>query len=351
MPRPKKNGQRYKGIQGKSGYLYILISTNEIEDGVVKRKVKWISTGLKDNKENLSKAIEIRNNLYNTYTYSKKKSIYFDKNIVMEDLLPFYLIDRKRELADTTYAAYEYKSRHILEYFRNVRIRDITEVYIKEFLDSLFTDKNLSKRTVKDIRTVFCNIMDYAVANDIIHSNPVNNTEISKQLADKYSGKGNFDDDFFSYDEAMLFMEKIRGKPLSELFYLTLVFGLRREEVLGLRWSAIDFKNKLLYINHTVTKGTTVVRKNSTKTVSSNRSYLLTDDQITMLKNLKQKEKEYKEKYKDKYNDNDYIFKNEKGSPYYPDHPSKVFRKIIKEISEMMGRILPPVTADADEDK
>ena len=173
----------------------------------------------------------------------------------MEDLLPFYLIDRKRELADTTYAAYEYKSRHILEYFRNVRIRDITEVYIKDFLDSLFTDKNLSKRTVKDIRTVFCNIMDYAVAKEIIHSNPVNNTEISKQLADKHSGKGNFDDDFFSYDEAMLFMEKIRGKPLSELFYLTLVFGLRREEVLGLRWSAIDFKNKLLYINHTVTKG------------------------------------------------------------------------------------------------
>ncbi len=71
---------------------------------------------------------------------------------------------------------------------------------------------------------------------------------------------------------------------------MTLFFGLRREEVLGLRWQAIDFKNKIMKINHTVTKGTTITMANTTKTVSSAREYPLTDEQIEMFQKLKDKE-------------------------------------------------------------
>ena len=37
MARPKKNGKRAKGIQGKKGYLYIVISNVVIKDGVKKK--------------------------------------------------------------------------------------------------------------------------------------------------------------------------------------------------------------------------------------------------------------------------------------------------------------------------
>ncbi|MBQ7558105.1 MAG: hypothetical protein IJT00_08575, partial [Lachnospiraceae bacterium] len=81
-----------------------------------------------------------------------------------------------------------------------------------------------------------------------------------------YSKEKNTDEEFFSYEEAQHFLGKIKDHELYEMFYLTLVFRLRREEILGLRWSAIDFKDKTMAINHTVTRGTTVNRANTTKT-------------------------------------------------------------------------------------
>ena len=69
---------------------------------------------------------------------------------------------------------------------------------------------------------------------------------------------------------------------------------MRREEVLGLKWSAVDFDNKKLFVKHTVTKGTTINRLNVTKTAASYRYYPLTDSQVEMFRALKEKEKQYK---------------------------------------------------------
>ncbi len=46
MARPKKDGRRANGIQGKSGYLYIVITQNTVKDGVKKGEKKWISKSL-----------------------------------------------------------------------------------------------------------------------------------------------------------------------------------------------------------------------------------------------------------------------------------------------------------------
>ena len=58
---------------------------------------------------------------------------------------------------------------------------------------------------------------------------------------------------------------------------LAAFYGLRREEVLGLRWKAIDFEENTITINHTVTQieenGKTVtVASDTTKTKSSMRT-------------------------------------------------------------------------------
>ena len=136
-------------------------------------------------------------------------------------------------------------------------------------------------------------------------------------------------------EEAQYFLSKVKDHELYELFYLTLFFGLRREEILGLRWSAIDLNNKTMSINHTVTKGTIVNRTNTTKTASSAREYPLTDEQVEMFSQLKDKEKTNRKLFGNSYFDNDYVFKHADGSLYYPDYPTKAFRKIIKKIQEL----------------
>ncbi len=46
---------------------------------------------------------------------------------------------------------------------------------------------------------------------------------------------------------------------MQAMVYVTLYYGLRRSEVLGLRWSAVDFDRNTLTLNHTV-----VTTKNGT---------------------------------------------------------------------------------------
>ena len=65
MARPKKNGRRATGIQGKSGYLYIITHNHIIKDGVKTREKVWIATGLKDTPERVARmCVEVFDGIY-----------------------------------------------------------------------------------------------------------------------------------------------------------------------------------------------------------------------------------------------------------------------------------------------
>lgn len=330
MARPKKDGKRATGIQGKSGRLYIVIAQNTVKDGIKKPEKKWVATGLADTPENVKKASEIRKKLLNN-----KEALTADRNVTVTEYTDLFLNRKKREISDTTYSSYFYKSKRIKEYFGTIKVRDVNEVIVENFLDSLFEEHHVQQRTVKDLKVLLGGIFEQAVKEGIIAYNPVKEVLINKNLAIKYSKEKNTDEEFFSYEEAQYFLGKMKDHELYEMFYLTLFFGLRREEILGLRWSAIDFKDKTMAINHTVTRGMTVNRANTTKTSSSAREYPLTDEQIEMFNQLKKKESSNRKLFGNGYQDNDYIFKHADGTLYYPDYPSKVFSKLIKKMPEL----------------
>ncbi|MCR5776262.1 MAG: site-specific integrase [Lachnospiraceae bacterium] len=314
--------------------MYIVTSQVVIKDGIKKSEKKWIATGLADTPENVKKASEARAKLLNNTTTTT-----IDHNVSLADYVDHILEKKKREVTDTTYSAYFYRGRRIKEFFGKSKLRDIKEKMIERFLDALFLTHNAQPRTVKDTKVLFRNIMEQAVKDGIITYNPVKEVVINKDLAIKYAKDKTVGDDFFSYDEAQLFLDQTKNHELYELFYLTVFFGLRREEILGLRWSAIDFKNKTMRICHTVTKGTTITRANSTKTSSSDREYPLTDEQIEMFHQIKEKENKYRDLFGKEYIENDYIFKHQDGSLYYPDYPTKAFRKLIKKMPELPQNI------------
>lgn len=334
MARLKKDGKRATGIQGKKGFLYIVSSHPVIKDGIKKSEKKWISTGLSDTPENVKKAIEIRRTLLN------RNVMYItDRNITFSDYIDIILRNKKREVSDTTYSAYCQRANHIKHFFKKVKVKEIDETLVEAFLDDLFITRHLQQRTVKDIKVFLGLVLEEATKEGLVSYNPSKNVIINKNLAVEYSKEKNTDDEFFSYEEAQLFLFIAKDHPLYELFYVSLFFGLRREEVLGLRWSAINFKDKTMRINHTVTKGTKINRSNSTKTESSNRLYPLTDEQIEMFINLRKKEDDSRRLFGKEYVDNDYIFKHIDGSLFYPDYPTKAFGKLIKKHPELPQRI------------
>ena len=313
MARPKKSGKRATGIQGRSGYLYIIKNNYIIKDGSKTFEKQWISTGLKDTPENIKKASEMRSRLLN-----KKEVKSTDRNISLSKYADGFLGKKKREVSDTTLSSYFYRTNRIKNYFGDTKVKDVNETMVENFLDDMFTAYHVQYRTVKDTKVLLSSILEQAVKEGLIASNPAKEVVINKNLANKYAKEKDTDEEFFSYEEAQHFLDVIKDHELYELFYVTLFFGLRREELLGLRWSALDFKNKTMSINHTVTRGTVINRVNSTKTDSSAREYPLTDEQIAMFKRLKEKETEYRQLCGNNYYESDYIFKHVDGSLLVP---------------------------------
>lgn len=331
MARKRKDGRRAEGIQGRKGRLYYIITQQEVIDGKKISKRVWCATGLQDKDENISKAVEMREKRLS----SAGNALSVDREVPMKTYVNLYLAKKRRTIADTTYSGYFYRGNRIIDFFDEIKVRSVSKVNVEQFLDHLITDCESQERTVKDIKTLLSGIMDQAVRDGLIAINPVKEATMNKTLILKHAKVKNDDDDFFSFKEAQLFLTIAESHELYELFFVTLFFGLRREEVLGLRWSCVDFDAKEFRVNHTVTKGMTVNRVNSTKTATSARTYPLTEEQVKMFKHLKAKETENRDLFGSAYHDNDYIFKHEDGSLYYPDYPTKAFGKLIKAHPEL----------------
>ena len=108
-------------------------------------------------------------------------------------------------------------------------------------------------------------------------------------------------------------------------------YGLRRSEVLGLKWDSINFASGIVTIKHTVVRFSTVVEKDSTKNASSFRSYPLTAEIKEILLQLKQQENENRKLFGKDYNESDYIFKWADGKPFAPDYVTRNFSQLLKK--------------------
>ncbi len=331
MARKKKDGRRAQGIQAKKGMLYIVVSRSGLNNGEKVFTKKWVATGLTDTPDNVNRAEEMRRAIL-----SKGRDVLTtDYDVTMSEYVDLFLEKIKRSISDTTYSGYLYRGKRIKDFFGLTKIRSVTKNDVEQFLDHLITHCKNQERTVKDTKTFLNSVLDQAVKDTLIADNPATSATLNKRLLENNAKEKNDDDTFFSYQEAQYFLSISETHPLYELFYVALFFGLRREEVLGLRWSCINFKAKEFHISHTVTRGTTVNRLNRTKTRSSKRTYPLTDDQIKLFRHLKSEEEKNRKLFGRAYTDTEYVFKHQDGSLYYPDYPSKALKKIIKEHAEL----------------
>ena len=126
-----------------------------------------------------------------------------------------------------------------------------------------------------------------------------------------------------STEEAQKLVEAFKGHYLYEAVVLALYYGLRKEEVIGLRWSAIDFNNNVIRIEHTVVKSLTIAESDEMKTNSSFAIFPMLPGVREMLLALKEKKSPY----------TDYVFTNRKGTSYIrPDVLTRAFQRRLKKM-------------------
>lgn len=122
---------------------------------------------------------------------------------------------------------------------------------------------------------------------------------IIKSIKIERPKKFQFTGDFYTLDELHLLFEKSKNDQLELVILITSFYGLRRSEVLGLKWSSIDFEKNIITIKHKVLqrnakKNRTMLLKDKTKNKSSYRSLPLLPVIADVLKKYEKKIKENK---------------------------------------------------------
>ena len=319
-------------LQKKNGMFYVVLNYRD-ENG--KRKTPWISTNLpvRGNKKRAENfMLDVRRNFVppNVQRIEEREAMQ-KGDILFTDFLLKWLRVAKSTVKLTTYASYEMMAtRIIIPYFEilNIKLKELTTEDIQEFYSAQL--ERVSANTVIHYHAVIHRALKYAVKIKTIQSNPAVNVERPRK--EKFIGS------FYDKKEINTLFDSIQGHPLEVAIKLAAFYGLRREEIIGLKWTAIDFENNTLTIQHTVTEcnldGKHIeVASDTAKTDSSLRTMPLVTNFREMLLAKKEKQEHYRKlcgrSYCKEYLD--YIFVNEMGERWKPRYLSDGFKRILEQ--------------------
>ena len=330
-------------VQINKGYYFIVFNMYN-EYG--KRKPEWHSTGLKvDNNERKNNQIRkqaekmlneelVRVNAENSFSNKlntiAKNSKY--SNMLFSDYMLEWLENIKPKVVQSTYIGYEQVVKgRLCPYFKSKKIKliDLRPRDIQDFINYLYKQR-LKGSTIAHYTSNMNTALKEAVIAEIIPSNPMDRIESVKKEV--------YIPEFYTDDELIELIEVIKTQKLELPLTLGIIYGLRREEILGLTWNAIDLKNKSITIRKTVGRGkydgvTQFLIKDIPKNKSSYRTLPMFDFIADLLK-----------KYKEKYKLNEKIFGNtyitdykdficlmDNGELVKPDYVDRTFSRILKE--------------------
>ena len=258
-------------LQVKSGKFYMVL--NSTENG--KRKQRWISTGLPE-KGNKRKAEQM---LREQLVQEREEESLPQPDMLVADCIRHWLSCVERRVDAVTYLGYlNTAEKQVLPYFdaNGLTLQGCTVKALQAYFDEksrsgrLDGKGGLSAKTMRHHRNIIRQSLAEAVKENLLTSNPCDYVELPRHER--------FEAAFYSADQIQHLFDVMEGDPLLPLVKITALYGLRRSEVLGLKWDSVDFKNDILLIRHTVCKMMTRIEKDKTKTQSSRRSFPLTPD-------------------------------------------------------------------------
>ena len=303
-------------------------------DPTGKLKEKWVSTGLRGRGAKRQAQLMIDDILAkHSYLEGSKLS---ERSMLFTDYLKWWQVSQENKVERSTYESYiTYFDVHIIPYFEpmKLRVQDIKPIHIHQMMEYKLTQGRadgkpggLSREMVKKIVGLTRRVLDTAVVLGDIQVNPAARIQLPREKE-----KGNREEKivYLSEKEAQEVINAFSGEPLEAMVYITLYYGLRRSEILGLQWSAIDFENETMAIRHVVVKSRTVEAKDTTKSYNSRRSFKLLPEVKDLLLNLKHEQDMLRQFYGNTYIENDYVFKHDNGKPYLPDYVTRKFQKVL----------------------
>ena len=251
------------------------------------------------------------------------------ENKIVSDFAKEYLSIQKTSLSPGSYDFYQHIiEKHILPMFGRMRLRDIKTYHVQDFIMKLNSmprndgkSGHISPQTVKRYTTVLRSMLTMAYKMYYMDDD----VGLSRRLTfpkERYQ-----EVDVFTIEETNAILAAAKTEPINIrlLIELALFTGMRRGEIVGLKWSDINFDKQCLSVKRSIYKprGEKSIEKEP-KSHSSIRTIAIPNRLCETLKDYKESQEEYSlslAAWKNLY----YVFTDDIGNVMNPQTPTKQF--------------------------
>lgn len=311
-PRPSKDG--------RTRFQIIVESDIDVETGKRNRLYRTIDGSKKDAEKVMREMIGQIDN--QTFIKDSKVTL---KAFLLE-WLNVYIRPHK---SPTTVQGYVFQvEKYLVPALGNKKLQDLKAIDIQKFYNQLqenstLTGKPLSPKYIKNIHMNLQGALEKAVEQGVIPKNPAKLVQLPK--VKKYRAE------VYSMDEIQKLFQLVKGTDLELAVHILLSLGLRRGELLALRWKAIDFDKGIISVQENLVKAQGQLYYKDPKSESGKRDIGVSDSLLAMLKAAKAKYLENKVRYGKDFEDNDLVVCQPNGKPYTPDGFSQKIRRFLRQ--------------------
>ncbi len=258
-----------------------------------------------------------------------------DNNITVKEFMKMWVDVYLINLSPTTLNGYKYQIDNYIinQSIGKIQLQNLTTTEVQQWINSLqkvspLSNEPLSAKTIKNIYHNLSAAIDKAVELEFVKKNvckAVVLPKVQKYTAEVYDEK-----------EIQQLLKAIQGTDMELPLIIDINLGLRRGELLGLKWKHIDFEKGLVSIEDNmveVDKSVSADRilTKAPKSVSGQRVIPISS---ALKEYLKKAHTDYilrKFKMGKDFFDGDYVVCQENGKPYKPNSFTSKFNDFLKK--------------------
>jgi integrase len=213
---------------------------------------------------------------------------------------------------------------HLLPTLGHIQLGKLTIQHVQKLYASKLKE-GLSARTIHLIHAVLHKALENAVRENLVSRNIGDFVTLPRST--KYEVQT------LTNEQAHVFLQAVRGQQLEALLTLALTTGMRHGEMLGLRWSDINFEGRSLQVRRTVSRiGGHGYVEAEPKTPNSRRKITLPQFVIDVLKQHRTHQLETRLSVGDAWQDRDLVFCNTRGGFLDSGRNLKKFQALLAEV-------------------
>ena len=211
-------------------------------------------------------------------------------DMIVDAWYDYWIGIKKQTVRPNTVRNYtERYERNIKKVIGSKLLTEVKPVHCQKIFSDM-AEEGYKTTTIYQARIALYNMLEFARENDVIITNPC------KKSVKSDMGKPSEKKEALTIDVQKKFLDAVVGYSYENQYCFILQTGLRTGELIGLRWSDIDFDNRTMKIERTMEYRYKVGewRVGPPKSKSGYRTIPLTDEAIRILKDQRAKNRSLK---------------------------------------------------------